>query len=67
MAVRKSVARNDITRVLNQTLPGRVYAKVIPKHYLFNNKKGCGNWKIEGTEDCDDGNQLNGDGCSSDC
>jgi len=27
----------------------------------------CGNNIIEGNEVCDDGNQVNGDGCSSDC
>eukprot|EP01116_Phalansterium_solitarium_P007171 TRINITY_DN196_c0_g1_i1.p1 TRINITY_DN196_c0_g1~~TRINITY_DN196_c0_g1_i1.p1 ORF type:complete len:165 (+),score=11.01 TRINITY_DN196_c0_g1_i1:192-686(+) len=27
----------------------------------------CGNWKIESGETCDDGNTVNGDGCSSAC
>ena len=27
----------------------------------------CGNGRIEGQEACDDGNNRNGDGCSSDC
>jgi uncharacterized repeat protein (TIGR01451 family) len=27
----------------------------------------CGNGKVEGTEQCDDGNFVNADGCSSDC
>ena len=27
----------------------------------------CGNAKVEGTEQCDDGNLVNGDGCSSTC
>ncbi|MFH1787744.1 MAG: myxococcus cysteine-rich repeat containing protein [archaeon] len=27
----------------------------------------CGNSIIEGTEECDDGNTINGDGCSSSC
>lgn len=27
----------------------------------------CGNRKREGTEACDDGNRIDGDGCSSDC
>ena len=27
----------------------------------------CGNNKIEGNEQCDDGNKNNGDGCSSLC
>ncbi len=28
---------------------------------------GCGNGVVEASEQCDDGNQLPGDGCSSDC
>ena len=27
----------------------------------------CGNRKVEGTEQCDDGNLVSGDGCSADC
>lgn len=27
----------------------------------------CGNGKIEGTEECDDGNRVSGDGCSRSC
>ena len=27
----------------------------------------CGNSIVEGTEDCDDGNSTNGDGCDTDC
>lgn len=27
----------------------------------------CGNGKVEGAETCDDGNTLDGDGCSSRC
>ncbi len=27
----------------------------------------CGNGVVEGTEECDDGNTMNGDGCSSTC
>lgn len=27
----------------------------------------CGNGKIEGEEECDDGNNVDGDGCSKDC
>ncbi|MBT4241111.1 hypothetical protein HOD71_04440 [Candidatus Peribacteria bacterium] len=27
----------------------------------------CGNWVKEGTEECDDGNAIDGDGCSSMC
>ena len=27
----------------------------------------CGNGTLDGTEDCDDGNVINGDGCQSDC
>ncbi len=27
----------------------------------------CGNGKVEPTEQCDDGNQTNGDGCDNDC
>lgn len=28
---------------------------------------GCGNGTLEGSENCDDGNQESGDGCSSNC
>ncbi|MBO4350323.1 MAG: DUF4215 domain-containing protein, partial [Proteobacteria bacterium] len=31
------------------------------------NKPKCGNGKVEGSEQCDDGNLKDGDGCSSDC
>ncbi len=27
----------------------------------------CGNGAVEGTEECDDGNEINGDGCDCDC
>src|SRR3989344_3531251 len=27
----------------------------------------CGNGRLEGSEECDDGNLINGDGCSTDC
>jgi cysteine-rich repeat protein len=27
----------------------------------------CGNGKVEGTENCDDGNTINGDGCTGVC
>ncbi len=27
----------------------------------------CGNGRVEGTEECDDGNTTNGDGCNSSC
>lgn len=27
----------------------------------------CGNRRIDGQEECDDGNGVNGDGCTSDC
>lgn len=27
----------------------------------------CGDWLINGDEECDDGNNFNGDGCSADC
>jgi len=27
----------------------------------------CGNYVTDGTEDCDDGNNVSGDGCSADC
>jgi cysteine-rich repeat protein len=27
----------------------------------------CGNGSVEGGEDCDDGNDVDGDGCDSDC
>ena len=30
-------------------------------------KPGCGNGVLEGSEECDDGNLSNGDGCSSTC
>jgi len=29
--------------------------------------KGCGNKIKEGTEECDDGNKIDGDGCNNDC
>ena len=28
---------------------------------------GCGNGFVEGGEACDDGNKINGDGCSAGC
>jgi cysteine-rich repeat protein len=31
------------------------------------NKPACGDGKIEGTEQCDDGNTVSGDGCSDKC
>ena len=33
----------------------------------FNRSGGCGNGVVEHTEECDDGNNINGDGCSSRC
>ena len=27
----------------------------------------CGNGQVEGAEQCDDGNTVDGDGCSADC
>jgi len=35
--------------------------------YLMNNSALCGNGVIESGEECDDGNIVNGDGCSSIC
>ncbi len=28
---------------------------------------GCGNMEVDGTEECDDGNDITGDGCEDDC
>jgi len=43
----------------------------VPGRYLFEVRNGgvevCGNGTIEGLEECDDGNTVNGDCCSSSC
>ncbi len=46
----------------NTTNPG-IFSLV----YNFNLSNICGNNIIESTEECDDGNTTNGDGCSSTC
>ena len=33
----------------------------------FRDRERCGNGAREGFEQCDDGNNTSGDGCSSDC
>jgi cysteine-rich repeat protein len=42
---------------------GRAVATYIHKNLLF----GCGDGGVEGTEECDDGNTADGDGCSASC
>ncbi|MGZ3417136.1 MAG: DUF4215 domain-containing protein [Polyangiales bacterium] len=43
-------------------------ADVMGEHAIFETEAfTCGNGTIESTETCDDGNQMDGDGCSSDC
>ncbi len=47
--------------------PGRVVLEALRAEFDPGNLPTCGNGVREACEDCDDGNQTDGDGCSSSC
>lgn len=47
--------------------PTAVVGAFLVRDAAGNLRDGCGNWAVEGGEDCDDGNLDSGDGCNSVC
>ncbi len=66
-ALMPALVRSRIRSRSNSAMAPRTWKRSRPEGVVVSMACTCGNGTIDEGEECDDGNNLGGDGCSSDC